>query len=321
MGDAIAAIEGAYREQAAGRVIIADRINLPLPNGWIRLMPAVLLDSGVLGYKEFHLTRIPDTESPYAEVRYTFQLFDYATGALLATLDANYLTAVRTGATAGVALKYLAPPDSTDVGLIGSGAEARTELAAVAAVRDVRRVKVYSRDATRREQFAAEMSAVLGLDVRPVASPTDAIADVAVLLVATNTGGTGPALLGKWLRPGLHVNSVGSTLPAQREIDLDVWSAADPVVVDTRRVLDESGDSIAAHQGGVLDESKVVELGDLVAGTAAGRTSPEQITLYKSVGAAIQDVAVASYVYTRARAAGLGREVADYHSVKRVDPN
>jgi ornithine cyclodeaminase/alanine dehydrogenase len=207
------------------------------------------------------------------------------------------------------------------VGVIGSGAEARSQLEAVAAVRPVEQVTVYSRSPERRERFAREMSALLGCAVAHVDQPERTIAAADILIVATNTGGAGPALFGRWLRPGLHVVSIGSTLPSQREIDPEVWSAADRIVVDTRRLLSESGDGIAAVEAGAVTPEAVIELQDVVAGKASGRGSAAETTLYKSVGTALQDVAVAHRAYQAARARGLGRELPDFESVKEVEPN
>lgn len=308
MADAIDAIEAACREQAAGTAISVERRVMWLPNGWMRLMPAALVTSGVIGYKEFHLSG--------NGVRYAVHLFDYQTGEALVSMDGSYLTALRTGAAAGVGVKYLAPTGATTLGIIGSGAEARTELEAVQAVRPLRCAKVYSRTPERRERFAREMGARLGVEIIPVETPQQAIADVEMLVVATNTDGTGPALFGEWLRPGLHINSIGSTLKTQREIDPAVWAAADRIAVDTRHVLDESGDGIAAREANAIDESKVAELHDIVAGKVPGRTGAHQTTLYKSVGLGLHDVAVAFRIYQQARQHSLGRQVPDYQSIK-----
>lgn len=319
MADAVEAIEAAHREQADGQALASERVNQKLPNGWVRLMAAGLFSSGVVGYKEFHMTRLPQPAEVPAEVRYGVTLFDYTTGLWLASMDAYYLTAIRTGATAGVAAKYLAPPDASSLGIIGSGSEARMQIEAMAAVRPIKRAKVYSRSAERREAFAREMGDRLGIDLQPVDDPRKTIEDADILAVATNTGPAGPALFGSWLRPGLHVSSIGSTMATQREIDHEVWARADWVVLDTRRLLQESGDALVAKQHGTLDEAKLVELSEVVAGKAPGRSSPEQTTLYKSVGTGIQDVAVAYCAYRRARELGLGQEVQDYLHAKPAE--
>src|SRR5579871_2342750 len=165
MSRAIAAIESMCEAQAAGTALLADRVSLPLPNGWIRLMPGALVASGVVGYKEFHLTRVPDASPPIAHVRYAYHLFDYSSGELIAMMDADYLTFIRTAAASAAAIKRLARAESAVLGIIGSGAEARSHVEAAAAVRPVKRAKVFSRDPARRQRFASEMSARMKMDI------------------------------------------------------------------------------------------------------------------------------------------------------------
>jgi len=311
MTGAIRVIEDALREQAAGRVILGERVNMLLPNGWMRLAPAALLFEDVLGYKEFHLTRP-------SGLRYTVHLCEAGSGRLLALMDAKYITAIRTGATSAIAARYLAPAGAATVGMIGSGAEARTQLEALACVRRLQQVKVFSPHAERRERFAAEMSTTLGLAITAVSSIDEAIEGSEILVAATNTRGQGPVLTGNHLRPGLHINSIGSTLPSQRELDHSAWPVVDRVVVDTRMALTESGDAIAAREAGVLDPLKVVELQEIVSGAVPGRSSKGEITLFKSVGTAVQDIAAGYYVYKEAVRRGLGQKIADFLSIKGI---
>jgi ornithine cyclodeaminase/alanine dehydrogenase len=321
MADAVAAIESMCQAQAAGTALLAERVNLRLPNGWMRLMPGALVASGVLGYKEFHLTRIAEAT---AHVRYAYHLFDYHSGELIAMMDADYLTFVRTAAASGAAIKRLAREEATALGIIGSGAEARSHVEAAAAVRSIRSAKVFSRDPARRQRFADEMSRQLRIDITPVDRPEKAIEGADILLVATNTAGTGPALAASSLknaRKGLHINSIGSTLPTQRELEPGVFSFAERIVLDSRRVLTESGDGIAAAQAGTIDAAKVAELHEVVAGGARGRASAAETTLYKSIGTGLQDVAVAHAAYRQALARGLGRKMEGFQSVKSVEPN
>lgn len=223
MAEAIEAIESMCRDQAEGKALVAGRVNLALPNGWIRLMPGALISSRVLGYKEFHLTHVADAPSPTAHVRYAYHLFDYESGGLLAMMDADYITFMRTAAASGAAIKQLARKDAAVVGVIGSGAEARSHLEATVAVRPVRRAKVFSRQPSRRERFADEMSKRLNIEIAPVERVEAAIQGADILVVGTNTAGTGPALEAQSLKSttcaGLHINSIGSTLPAQRELE------------------------------------------------------------------------------------------------------
>jgi ornithine cyclodeaminase/alanine dehydrogenase len=321
MADAIGAIEDMCRAQAAGTALGGERLNFRLPNGWMRLMPGALVQAGVVGYKEFHLTRLTDAE---AHVRYAYHLFDFRTGEPVAMMDAEYLTFVRTAAASGAAIKRLAREDAASIGVIGSGSEARSHVEAAAAVRKIKRGRVYSRDAGRRQRFAAEMSERFGIDMKPVERQEQAAEDADILLVATNTAGKGTALAAGSLKremKGLHINSIGSTLPTQRELEPGVWSFADRIVLDSRRLLTESGDALAATKEGALDEKKVAELHEVVSGSAHGRSSRDEITLYKSIGHGLQDVAVAFLAYSQAKARGLGRKMEGFQSVKSVEPN
>src|SRR5262245_10243089 len=190
--ECIDAIERACHEAASGALVEA-RVDIRLPSGWMRIMPAALTRSGVIGYKEFHLVRVEASSAPTAEVRYAIHLFDAVDGSPLAMLDANHLTAMRTASTAALAARYMSPEDARVVSVIGSGAEARAQLEAISRVCGLRRVLVYSRSAERRGAFAVEMAERLGVGVEPVDAPERAVEDAEILVVATNTGGIGPA--------------------------------------------------------------------------------------------------------------------------------
>jgi len=302
MTGAIQAMEALCHEEAAGQTMSADRIHIRLARGFLRILPGVLTATGVLGYKEFH--------GGSDGMRYAIHLFELESGAPLAVMDANYVTAIRTGAMAGVALKYLAPRAATEVAVIGSGAEAHTEMEALMAVRpDIRVGRVFSPRPERREAFAQEMSALYSLQMRAVDRPEAAVDGAHIVLTATGTHGGQEALHGDWLQSGQHVNSIGSTAPDQREIHPSVWQAADRIVLDTHRLLHESGDALAASQVDAIDAIKVCELNQVVGGSERGRTDARQITLYKSVGTGLQDVAAAYRIYRIALERNLGTEM------------
>lgn len=308
----IDAIEAGLREEANGTVDLPPRLNLATTTGFFRVMPAVMRDSGLMGYKVFH-------GSVQHGVRYLIAIYDEKDGRLLALMDAAYLTATRTGATTGVATRYMAPPNTATVGVIGSGLEATTNLEAVCAVRPIREGKVFSPTPANRERFAARMSDRLGLRLEAVATPEQAVADVDVVVVATNTTGVGDliAYRGRWMTSGQHVNSIGSTGLQLREIDSATFAHADHIVTDSRVQLEaESGDVHAARQAGTYDRSKVTELKQVVAGRAPGRTESDETTLFKSVGTAIQDVAAGFTVYREAVRRGLGQDVGEFLELK-----
>ena len=305
-------IEAGLREEAHGTVDLPPRLNLATTTGFFRVMPAVMRDSGLMGYKVFH-------GSVQHGVRYLIAIYDEKDGRLLALIDAAYLTAARTGATTGVATKYLALQNAATVGVIGSGLEATTNLEAVCAVRPIQSGKVFSPTPANCERFAARMSDRLGIRLEAVATPEQAVADVDVVVVATNTTGVGDliAYRGCWMTAGQHVNSIGSTSLQLREIDSATFGRADRIVTDSRVQLEaESGDLHAARQDGTYDRAKVTELKEVAAGRAQGRTELHETTLFKSVGTAIQDIAAGFAIYKEAVRRGFGRDVGDFLELK-----
>jgi ornithine cyclodeaminase/alanine dehydrogenase len=295
----IGALERALAVDARGGVASVPRINLPVgAKGFYRVMPAVIEELDIMGVKCFNT-------SADGTVRYLVALWSVRAGELLALVDATYLTAARTGAITGVAQRALAAGHE-EAGVIGSGLEARTNLEAICAVAPVTRVKVFSPRAERREAFAAEMAERLGIEVVPVGTPQQA-AEAQTVLVATNTGvGSGViALEADWLGGVEHVNTIGATMSALREVDGPTFGRANLVVLDTLDAPAESGDLQAAVAEGHWDESKVRWLADVVVDPAR----PAGLSVFKSVGTALQDLVAAKAVYDVALERGLGREI------------
>ena len=306
MVDAIEAMEDAFREQAEGQVLQPQRTNIRVGGGFLRVAPAVLQGSGWMGFKAMNL-------SAGVGVRYVVMLYSISDGALMAILDAQHLTTLRTGATSAVATRRLARRDRTDVAVLGAGAEAWAQLEAMNALGLVRAVRVHSRTPANRERFAHEASQTFDVPAIALATAREAIEGCGIIVGAVKSSET--VLYGEWLAQGVHVNSIGTARPDQREIDPITFARSAVVVVDTREgVFSEAGDAIEAK--GIIAPEATHELADLVAGRVAGRTSDSQITLFKSVGTAIQDVALAACVFERARARGLGQEIADFPVVK-----
>ncbi|HEV7679217.1 MAG TPA: ornithine cyclodeaminase family protein [Candidatus Dormibacteraeota bacterium] len=308
----VRAVEQGYVEESQGLVDLPPRLNMTADVGFFRVMPVVLRGSHVMGYKAFQ-------GSAANGVRYMIALYDERSGALLSLMDASWLTAARTGATTAVATRYMARDDARCVAVIGSGLEARTNLLAVSTVRRVEAVRVFSPRAERREAFATEMSGRLEIPVVACDSAQECVQGSDVVVVATNTGnGTGRvAFAASWLEPGMHVNSIGSTMRVLRELDERVFAAAGRVVYDSvAQVEGESGDVIAAREAGAYQGVDALALADVVAGTVSGRASDTEITLFKSVGTAVQDVMAALAVHREAVHAGVGNEVGDFLSLK-----
>jgi ornithine cyclodeaminase/alanine dehydrogenase-like protein (mu-crystallin family) len=227
----------------------------------MRLIAAALPEFGVVGYKEFHFVG--------NEVRFQINLFDIDSGVPLACLDGNYLTVLRTAATAALAAARLAPRASV-VGIIGSGHEARMQATVISRLLTLDRMSVYSPRAERRELMARDLSTQLDIPVHAAAEGAAAVADADLIMVATNTAGAGPAFFADWIPPtAAHISSTGSTLPEERELDAGVWAYPDLIVVDRMQVLDESGDAREAARAGTLDPGRVITLAEL-----CGRPAP-----------------------------------------------
>ena len=215
---------------------------------------------------------------------------------------------MRTGAASGVATRLLAREDARNAGIIGTGLQARTQLEAIALVRKLGRVRAWSRDEQRRKKFAADMSEVVGLRVEAAATAEEAVRDADIIV--TSTTATNPVVEGPWLKPGVHINAIGANFPQKRELDAAAVERCDVIVADSREQSKlEAGDLIQAFGEEPMKWAGVRELADIVGGKVAGRTSPEQITLFKSNGIAIEDIAVAGRIYELARERGLGREI------------
>lgn len=306
MADAINAMERTFREQGEGQVLQPPRTNIRVGGGFLRVGPAVLQGSGWMGFKAMNL-------SPDVGVRYVVFLYAIANGELVAILDAQHLTTLRTGATSALATRYLARQQPTETAVIGSGVEAWAQLEGMHALGLVRSARVFSRTPANRERFAREASQAFAIPVAPVGSAREAIAGCGLIVAAVKSGET--VLFGDWLEEGVHVNSIGTARPDQREIDPMTFQCSQVVVVDTREgVFGEAGDAIAARD--VIAPEQVSELAELVVGKAPGRSDDRQITLFKSVGTAIQDVGLAAAVYEGARQRGLGRELGDFPIIK-----
>jgi ornithine cyclodeaminase/alanine dehydrogenase len=264
-------------------------------------MPASLPERGYLGFKAYTASK--------AGARFWFYLLDGTSGELLATMQADRLGQRRTGAASGVATKYLARKEAATVGLVGTGWQARSQLEAICSVRPVERVRCYGRDRGRREAFASERSVALGVDVVAVESSEDAVRGSDIVVAATTA--REPVVLGSWLDAGVHINAMGANRLDARELDDAVISRANFIAADSREQAQiEAGDLAAPVSRGILQWDEVHELADVVSGRATGRRGPEDITLFKSLGIALEDVAVGALVYERARKEGIGRELA-----------
>lgn len=246
---------------------------------------------------------------------YLVSLFDQETMGLAALIDGNRITGIRTAVTAAVAVDAAAPRKPLKVAVIGSGFEAKGLLVALAAIRDVARVRVFSPTPANRQKFASTLREEHGLHIEAAASASQAIDGADVVLCAARSRDESPVIRGEWLGPGMTVVSIGSTLPEQREVDEETIARASLIVADMpEEVAHDTGDMLAATRAGVEFAGRLVSLADLVGGKATRKAG--DIVLYKSVGSALQDVVTAEMLLARARAMGVGTELA--HSIVPV---
>jgi ornithine cyclodeaminase/alanine dehydrogenase len=296
---ALEAVEGAFRTAAQGGAENQPRRRLHLAGAsYLHYMAAA---DGVCGYQGLKIYT-----SSRSGLRFLVPLYRNDTGELVALLEADFLGRMRTGAASGVATKFMARMDASRVGILGTGHQAPPQLRALAQVRKLKQVKTYGRDAQRRQQFAKKMEAELNLPVEAVLTAEEAVRDADIVVVVTSA--REPVLRGAWLGRGTHINAVGANFPDKRELDDEVIARAARIVVDSHQQSQmEAGDLIIPWQGRPHRWASVQELSEVVAGRFAGREKTDEITLFKSNGVALEDVATAARVYERARAEGVGQ--------------
>jgi alanine dehydrogenase len=296
---AIAALRDAYAQDLDVRRY-PPRTMARGESSWLRTLSGVAADTGLMGAKLIAVSLATRRAS------YLIPLFDQTSAELVTLLDGQSITGYRTAATSALAANLLSTSGSLTLGVIGSGFEAQNHIRAIAAVRDLKAVRVYSpREASRTR--CVDALSDLTTSVVPVETPEAAVAEASLVICAARSRDESPTLYAEWLSPGATVVSIGSTLPEQREVDTAVIDRAAFMVSDmVEEVLDDTGDLIAACAAGIDATAKTCSLADLVSGRHPGRTADDQIALYKSVGSAVQDLAVASMCARAAQELGLG---------------
>lgn len=305
--DAVQTIEDAFRALGGGKVVMPPILSLPIHenNGEVDVKTAYIpgLDSFAIkvspGFFDNPKLGLPSLNG-------LMILFSAKTGLLEALLlDNGYLTDVRTAAAGAVAAKHLAPKKINAAGVLGTGMQAKLQIQALKLVRDFDTLLVWGRDAEKAAAYAAEMSATLGIIVTPVPEARDVVADADV--VVTTTPSETPLIESSWLHPGLHITAMGSDADNKNELDPDVITFCDVLVVDRlsqSRALGEIRSAIKA--GAIGADTEVPELGEIITGAATGRTSGDQVTVCDLTGTGVQDTAIARLAFERATKAGLG---------------
>jgi alanine dehydrogenase len=296
---AIEAVEEISRKQATGEVMLHPRRRFEFPGGrFFHHMAAADLAADRVATKQYTYVN--------GKLKFVVSLYSMETGDLLALIEGDSLSQQRTGAASGVATKVMARAGAKTAGIIGTGWQARAQLEAIAAVRQLASVAVYGRDAARREAFAREMSERLKIPVRAVESSAEAVRGAEIICAATTS--SQPVLFGADIAAGAHINAIGANHMRKRELDDLAVLKADVVVVDSiEQSRQEAGDLVLGFATDTERWDRVSELSNVVAGKASGRTGDGQMTLFKSNGIAVWDLAVAMRIYGEATRQNMGR--------------
>jgi alanine dehydrogenase len=305
----ITALEQAHIQYSTGKAVMPVRLVVPLPQiqGRITSMPGYLNEDKALGMKVVsYFQNNPKQNLP--AILATVLLFSATTGKMIAIMDGGYVTAIRTACASAMAIRALANQETPLLGILGAGVQARAHVQALCCVRKLNQIKLYSPSGTSAANIKRELEPAVGvaIDVAKSAEETVRNSD----LVVTATTARQPILKSQWLKPGAHISAVGSHRPDSREIDGPTL-ARSKVIVDSREaIMAECGDILLAIKEKSITENPVhAEIGEVLAGTKPGRKSASEITLYKSVGIAVQDVATAQLVYHKALELKVGTNV------------
>jgi len=309
MSDCMNVVEKAFAELANGTAVLPLRTNITPPDGLSLYMPAYLKELGALACKVVTVYKNNPSKHNMPTVIGKVLVQDPATGDVVCIMDGGYLTAVRTGAASGVATKYLARKDKGQVaGIFGAGVQAKMQLWAVAEARELSKALVFDISDDAAGNFAKEMGSKLNIDVVIAKSADQILAESDIICAATSSAT--PIFDGSKVREGAHINGIGSHTPNARELDTTIVKRSKFIADSFEACLKEAGDIMIPIQEGALDKSHMVaELGEVVTGKKPGRASESEITLFKSNGLAIQDVATAKLVYDKALEKGIGQSV------------
>jgi len=296
MDETIETVEQAFKEYAKGNVVLPTRSTIMVPkyNGSISFMPSYL--TGLDAQATKIISIYPDNRKKGLPTTVAWIVVnDPETGMVKAFMDATYLTAMRTGAITGVAAKYLAPKDAKTVAIFGAGVQGRTQTWAACTVRDIKKVYVFDLYPEARKKFAEDMSKKLGIEVIPAASGEEACRDADIVLTATTS--PKPVLKREWLKDKVHISAIGAFYPDWRELDTATVAESKLVIDDMEGIELEAGDILIPIEEGAITWDHVhAELKELVSGKKKGRTPEDTVTVFKSVGIAIQDSSVSNLV-------------------------
>ena len=304
---ALAAAEDAFRAYGEGRVNMPPKSYLTLARGDFRAMYGeIFLPKGHICGLKWVNVHPGNPELGLLTVMAKVLLNDPDTGLEFADLDGTHETNFRTGAAVGLAAKYLARPEASRLGLIGAGAQARTQAAAIVKVRPIKEIAVYDRHLTCSRPFAEQVAATYGVAARAVAAAPEAVLDMDI--VVTTTPSVSPVVLRDWVSPGTHINAIGADAAGKQELDPAILRVAKVVIDDWAQARHSGEINVPLSKGEITPEMIYGSLGEIVAGQKPGRENPEEITVFDSTGLIIQDLALAYAIYLKAREQGLGEE-------------
>lgn len=309
MRECISAMRGAMQSVSRGETTLPIRQYMPIPNtqGKMALMPGTITAPDVYGIK-LVCKYVRDADSPYGTHVGMVLVFDSETGLPLAMVEGSSLTAIRTAAASALATDVLANPECETLAILGCGEQARRHVHAMLAVRSPRNILVWGRNSSRAKTFANEVGAETGVSISQVESAEDAVTRAD--LICTTTSSKSPILHGAWVKPGTHVNLVGAAIASSREVD-------DELVVRSRFFTDyrpaamaAAGELLNAIESGLVTKAHIIgEIGEVIDQSVEGRISAQDVTVYKSLGVAAQDLAAAYWLYEKSLRLGFGTDI------------
>jgi len=306
MKELMGAMEDAFRAKAMGRVQMPTKLYITLPDGDYRTMMAYVPDLEMACVKIVNVHPNNPEKHGLPTVMATIILIDPENGRPLAIMDGTYLTGMRTGATGGVAAKHLARKNSRIIGMVGAGTQARTQLMALNEVFKIEEVRVCSKTRVESEKFAEDMEH-LGLNILVKEGVEETVRGCDIIV--TTTPVTSPLVRNQWVEEGMHINAIGADAPGKEELDPEILKRAKVVVDDYEQACHYGELNVPVSKGIFKREQIHAELGEIIAGRKAGRTSDDEVTVFDSTGLAIQDLAAAALVYRKARKLGITSEI------------
>jgi ornithine cyclodeaminase len=318
MGECIKLMAEVFKALSRGEALNPLRRGMQLPDrsALLAMMPSYMAEISSMGVKVLGITSGAKAANMDSHIGAVL-LFDSQDGRLKSIIDASSVTEIRTAAASGLATDLLARKDACDLAVLGSGVQARSHLSAMLSVRKIERIRVWSRNCDNAERFKEKESARHSINIERCASVEEAVNNADIICACT--GAEEPILFGEMIAPGAHINAAGSSYPFARELDSAAVKRSALFTDLIESALNEAGDFLIPKKEGIIDDDHIRgEIGDVLLGNKAGRRSPDEVTLYKSLGIAVQDLGSADYIYNKATTAGIGTWI-EFGGEKDID--